>query len=240
MRLAAAVAVADGGVGNGIDIGTRNATYTRTYECPLQRYGSTYMRGMVFDMESLDVIDEGQGSLRVGIKGQDLTIALGGFLDDSFFNGAFWSHGGISASMLGLDTENVYGVNVYSRNKFKSSQHVNFHPGNQEVRLFAVRNGSSGRNKRALWSSILPLKATSLLVGSDDLYLAGVRDEVEAEDPWAHFDGRMGGLIAICSKRDGQLRRQIELEFPPVFDGMASAINKLVVSCRDGSVWCFE
>ena len=57
---------------------------------------------------------------------------------------------------------------------------------------------------------------------------------------WAHFDGRMGGLIAICSKRDGKLKSQIALESPPVFDGLASAANKLVVSCRSGSVLCFE
>ena len=82
--------------------------------------------------------------------------------------------------------------------------------------------------------------AKSLLIGPDNLYLAGVRDKVKPEDPWAHFDGRMGGLITIHSKTDGTLKRQIELASPPVFDGLAAAAHKLVVSCRDGSVLCFE
>lgn len=85
-----------------------------------------------------------------------------------------------------------------------------------------------------------PIKAKSLLIGSDNLYLAGVRDKVDTDDPWAHFDGRMGGLIAICSKRDGKRKGQIELDSPPVFDGLASARNKLVVSCKDRSILCFE
>ena len=84
------------------------------------------------------------------------------------------------------------------------------------------------------------LSTSALLVGPNRLCLAGVRDKVDEDDPWAHFDGRMGGLITIHSKEDGKLIREIELTSPPVFDGLASANKKLFVSCRDGSVLCFE
>jgi hypothetical protein len=186
----------------------------------------------------------------------DLIMALGGFLDDSFFNGSLWHYKNITANILSLDKENLYGVNIYSRNSFKSSSHVNFHPGERGIKLFAAAIGSpeptesSPKRKgktvkkekkvNALWISTIPIEAKSLLVGADSLFLAGVRDRVDEKDPWAHFDGRMGGLITVHSKKDGKLITEIELESPPVFDGLASARNKLVVSCKDGSVLCFE
>ena len=34
------------------------------------------------------------------------------------------------------------------------------------------------------------------------------RDKVDEDDPWVHFDGRMGGLITIHSKEDGKLIRR--------------------------------
>jgi len=78
------------------------------------------------------------------------------------------------------------------------------------------------------------------MVGPENIYLAGVRDIVDEKDPWAHYDGRMGGMITIHSKADGKLKRRIELKSPPVFDGLASAAGKLFVICKDGSVLCFE
>ena len=91
-----------------------------------------------------------------------------------------------------------------------------------------------------MWTSTIPIEAKSLLVGSDRLYLAGTRDKVDKEDPWAHFDGRRGALLISYSKKDGKLIRELELTSPPVFDGLASADKKLFVSCKDGSVLCFE
>jgi outer membrane protein assembly factor BamB len=219
-----------------------------------------HLRGMVFDMKTLKMIDIGKRFIERAAPAKNqtnfqtsLTMALGGFLDDSFFNGSFWYYNDKTANILSLDEENLYGVNIYSKNSFKSSSHVNFHPGKQTIKLFAARlNAASSRGgtaKRrskearvvgALWSSTIPIKAKSLVVGSDRLYLAGVRDKVDKEDPWAHFEGRMGGLITVHSKKDGNLARTIELESPPVFDGLASAGGKLFVSCRDGSVLCFE
>jgi hypothetical protein len=221
-----------------------------------------HLRGMVFDMKTLKMIDIGKRFIErarpsPGHKMEiDLVMALGGFLDDTFFNGSLWHYKGITANILSLDKEALYGVNRYSRNSFKSSSHVNFHPGRQGIKLFAAGIGSLEPAERspkkegkklkkekrvnALWTSTIPIEAKSLLVGADRLYLAGVRDRVDEEDPWAHFDGRMGGLITIHSKKDGKLITEIALESPPVFDGLASAERKLFVSCKDGSVMCFE
>ena len=215
------------------------------------------LRGMLFDMESLEMIDKGAGFVRVlGSKdpwASDRIVALGGFLDDSFFNGSFWVYRKKYASILALDNDNVYGVNIYSSNRFKSSGHVNFYPGENGIKLFAAsiestaleegsqkRKGKEGKGRDGSWTSTIPIEAKSLLVGSDRLYLAGVRDKVDKEDPWAHFGGRRGGLILVCSKADGRIMRQMEVESPPVFDGLASAGGRLFVSCKDGSILCYE
>jgi len=219
-----------------------------------------HLRGMVFDMRNLKMIDIGKRFIeRIAVAKNktnmqtSLIMALGGFLDDSFFNGSLWHYNGATANIFSLDENNMYGVNIYSKNSFKSSSHVNFHPGKQGIKLFAAgimppasgeylpkNKGKRGRLEAPLWTSDIPIKAKSLLVGSDKLYLAGVRDRVDEGDPWAHFDGRMGGLITIHSKSDGKLKSQMELESPPVFDGLASANGKLYISCRDGSVLCLE
>jgi hypothetical protein len=136
---------------------------------------------------------------------------------------------------------------------------VNFHPGKESIKLFSVSRKSltdrspkrkKGKKKgsglhaesgaKPVWTSTVPIKAKSLLVGSDKLFLAGVRDKIDAGDPWAHFDGKMGGMITVHSKENGKLVSEIELKSPPVFDGLASAGGKLFVSCKDGSVLCFE
>lgn len=225
-----------------------------------------HLRGMVFDMKTLEMIDKGKRFVeRPAVSRHDpmdtnLIMALGGFLEDSFFNGSFWYYNGKYANILALDSENLYSVNIYSKNSFKSSSHANFYPGQATIQLVASglkkapahdstgqpgkkgkkNDSDKGGNTTFPWTSTLPVKAKSLLIGSDNLYLAGVLDKVDSKDPWAHFDGRMGGLITIHSKADGKLKQQIELQSPPVFDGLASADNRLFVSCKDGSVLCLE
>lgn len=216
-----------------------------------------HLRGMVFDMKSLKMTDKGLGAARVldteARMDLNLIVALGGFLDDSFFNGSFWAYNQTKANILGLDREHLYGVNIYASTRHKSSAHVNFYPGEQGIKLFSAKlkstvaeeNLTKKQRKKEkqggdLWSATLPIEAKSLVVGADRLYLAGTRDKVDKEDPWAHFDGRKGGLLTIHAKKDGQMTREIELKSPPVFDGLAAADKRLFISCQDGTVLCFE
>ncbi len=252
------------GVRHKPDISTQGEVDTTVHADILVGDGNImHLRGMVFDMKTLKMLDIGKRWIErarpsPGHKMEvDLITPLGGFLDDSFFNGALWHYKNKTANILSLDKESLYGVNVYSSNSFKSHTHVNFHPGKKGIKLFAanlnvqaapqVKTGRKGKKKKgspkgapSLWSVAIPIKAKSLLVGAENLYLAGVRDKVDAEDPWAHFDGRKGGLITIHSKADGKMKSQVELESPPVFDGLAATGKRLFVSCRDGSVVCFE
>lgn len=210
-----------------------------------------HIRGMVFDMKTLKMIDKGRRFIEriLQSKGErmqtNLIMALGGFLEESYFNGSFWDYNNTTANILSLDESHLYGVNVYTKNAFKSHTHVNFYPGEGNITLFAsgiksTTSGNKSKGPKTTWTTKIPIKAKSLLVGSDSLYLAGVRDIVDEQDPWAHYDGRMGGMLTIHSKSDGKLKREIDLKSPAVFDGLASAGGKLFISCKDGSVLCFE
>jgi len=197
-----------------------------------------HMRGRGLDMKTLD---------RPRGDNPPLLLAYGGFLDDSFFNSAYWEFPPAKGSMLVLDSQNVYGVNVYGNYILKSSSHSNFHPGGGNCILFASESKlatadagrrSGRRRPRTLWSVPVPILPKSLVVGLKEICIAGVRDQIDANDPWAHYDGRKGAHLMICSKATGETEAEFELASPPVFDGMASANGSLFISCRDGSLVC--
>ena len=193
-------------------------------------------------------------------------MPLGGFLDDTMFNSAYWMFGQTSGNILAIDAKSVYGVKLYGVDMVKSHVHKNFLPGKNKCLLFAtgkhleqeeltrdrqpakVSHRTSktawrpfvGKKKESkqLWSTPIAIRANSLVVGPEHLYLAGVRDRADKKDPWAHLDGRMGGLLLICSKSNGETKTEIKLASPPVFDGIAAANGRLFVSCKDGSLVC--
>ena len=91
---------------------------------------------------------------------------------------------------------------------------------------------------KGAWSVRIPIRANGLLVASDSLYVAGTRDVVEKDDPWAHVEGRKGGVLAVYSKANGEKLADYRLDAPPVFDGLAAAGGRLYLTAVDGRVVC--
>ena len=56
----------------------------------------------------------------------------------------------------------------------------------------------------------------------------------------AAFDGQRGGLLWAVSAADGQKLGQLQLDAPPVFDGMAAAGGRLYLTTQAGKVLCLE
>jgi len=79
-----------------------------------------------------------------------------------------------------------------------------------------------------------------MLLGSDRLYIAGTRDIVDAQNPWAHVAGAKGGVMAVYSREDGKLLAEVPLSSPPAFDGMSAAGKSVFLVTRDGKVSCYE
>ena len=208
------------------------------------------MRGMVFSKE-LEVVSGGIGANRIPNEtptthGTFLT-AMGGFLDDSYFNVAMWKFGKHSGNMLAMAGNQVVGIWVYPSLKIKSSGHENFEPGEQNGYLFETgsapvannaRKKEKGAGGRYKWKIPLPIRGTAMVVGNDHVFLAGVEDKVGTDDAWKFYDGKMGAKLLVYSRADGTLEQELKLASVPVFDGMASANGKLFISCTDGSLAC--
>jgi outer membrane protein assembly factor BamB len=193
------------------------------------------LRGVGLNMSRLD----GKGRAVSFLK------AYGGFLDDSWFNGAFWEYSDVKGIMLAMDTDAVYGIDTYRHYGWKSNAKPKFYPGKRASMLFAsserdvrTKTGGTAKRQTRIWAVPLPILAKAMAVGPEKVCVAGVRDIVDDSDPWTHIHGKMGAKLLVYSKADGTPQSEFELASPPVFDGMAAAHGSLFVSCRDGSVIC--
>jgi len=98
--------------------------------------------------------------------------------------------------------------------------------------------GPYSRAKPPLWTARVPIRAHGLVLAAETLFVAGPPDVVDANDPLASFQGRMGGILWAVSAGDGKKIGERQLPFPPVFDGMVAAGGRLYLSLMDGSIMC--
>ena len=87
-----------------------------------------------------------------------------------------------------------------------------------------------------------------MVLTADKLIVAGPPDLVRKDESGRSFSnpeeglaalaGQRGGRLVMISPDDGTTIREIKLDSPPVFDGMAAAGGCLYVSAIDGSLIC--
>lgn len=185
-----------------------------------------------------------------------------GFLDDSWFHRSYWVYGGLcshrhsyartgrrrpAGRILVVDGNNVYGFGRQQR-YFNWTTPL-------EYRLFAM--GRKGNPKKALvWEKKSPgLLARALVLAGDTLFAAGppdvldeTRQGIRNEGPETlkamvaqeeALAGRRGGIMVAVSKADGAARTRIDIDAPPVFDGMIAAGGRLYAALTDGTVRCW-
>jgi len=92
------------------------------------------------------------------------------------------------------------------------------------------------RAERPLWTKYLPIRIRAMVKAADVVFVAGAPDVLEADDPYAAFEGRKGARVAAISSKDGARLAECELGVPPVFDGLIAAGGRLLVSLEDGSL----
>jgi hypothetical protein len=105
-----------------------------------------------------------------------------------------------------------------------------FGPGKGKIPLSAKGEHS--------WSTRMAVRAGSMIVAGEHLFLAGPPDVVDPKDPWASYEGRKGAKLAVYSRSDGEQVNIVDLPAVPVYDGMSAARNRLYIAFRDGSVRC--
>jgi len=138
--------------------------------------------------------------------------------------------------MLSFDKDTVWGVR---RGGDKN---------NKSYTLFAEPNKPMADGKTAdfrnpkdtpsrgewTWNHGLTLRPHAMLKAADKIVLAGMPtfngENIDA------FEGRGGGILAVRAAEDGSELSQIELDAPPVWDGMAADDGLLIISCKDGCV----
>jgi outer membrane protein assembly factor BamB len=181
-------------------------------------------------------------------------MASSGFLDDTWHDRTFWVHARLwpgrnafsgahqapkSGQIIVFDESTTYAIKAFTQRHFMSPMHV---PGEgYELVADANDNEPGARFNRTApprWSVNVPIRARGLLLAGETLFLAGCRDVVAEDDPAAVYEGRTEALLWAVSADDGKKLAELELDAPPVNDGMSAAGGKVFVSSTDGTVTC--
>jgi len=195
-------------------------------------------RGVTMRHLQVDVDD---GSTN-GLPGHLLCTA--GFLDGSWFNRTRWSLDGVGGQMLVFDDATVCGVRAFGG----TNRSAFFFPGDKGYELFAADRRASGtvevkkgkaKKPADRWRVRVPIRVRGMVLAGERLFIAGPPDVVDADDPWAAFEGRKGGRLWAVSTADGRKLAEQELESPPVLDGLIAADGRLYLVDRAGAVRCF-
>ncbi len=103
------------------------------------------------------------------------------------------------------------------------------------------------------WTTQVPILVRAMALAGPTLFVAGPRDVLDEtpalirtvfekkrllEAQEAAIKGSRGGLLWAVSAEDGSRLAEIELDAPPVFDGMAAAGGRLYLTTIDGHVEC--
>jgi hypothetical protein len=168
-------------------------------------------------------------------RGKPQLKVAGGFLDDAYFKRMPWSLGGAGHSrLLVFDDQHAYCLRMFDSMQGLDPK-VYFTPGREGYLLFAGKRGGG----KSTWAQRVPIRGRAMAVTRQQLCVAGPPDEVDPEDPLAAFEGRAGGVLRVVDKSNGRTINEYKLAAPPVFNGIAVADGRLVLTLEDGSVACF-
>lgn len=94
------------------------------------------------------------------------------------------------------------------------------------------------RAEPPVWMEWIPVRIRAMVKAGETLFAAGPPDVLDPKDPYAAFEGRKGAKVLSISAENGKTLSEINIESPPVFDGLIAASGRLFASLRDGSVIC--
>jgi outer membrane protein assembly factor BamB len=115
----------------------------------------------------------------------------------------------------------------------------------------AAGKGTFVENK---WSNKVPIVTRAMAMAGNSLFVSGPKDMIDEEyaferltqkDPAiqaelaeqdAALDGKRGALMWLVSPKTGEFRTSVNLQSPPVWDGMTIAQGSLFVASVDGKI----
>ena len=164
-----------------------------------------------------------------------------GLRDSAWFSRVGWYLGDRPyGEYLVFDAQSVYGVRARGK---RSTNGGFFSPGGKGYELFgADLKAVVGKGKLSAdrWTVRVPVRVVSMALTGETLFAAGTPDAVDPSDPWAAYDGRRGGKLLAFSAANGEALADHALDTAPIFDGLAAARGRLLISTTDGRILCYE
>ncbi|MBT3200724.1 MAG: PQQ-binding-like beta-propeller repeat protein, partial [Phycisphaerales bacterium] len=144
--------------------------------------------------------------------------------------------------MLSYDAKTVWGIKRPGRNGGRynlfAQENTPFSPKDKHLPDFRPQNSSTIPAEK--WTTLLPFRPRAMLRAGDMIFLAGMSDTPQQDDPHATYEGRTAGEMRTASIADGKPLAHRTLKSPPVWDGLAAAGGKIYMSATDGSVTCMH
>jgi hypothetical protein len=185
--------------------------------------------------KSRDKPDLNRRGLPVSTKRYRYLSSGQGFLDDSFFaRTQFHLDGRESCHLLCFNEKRSYGFQLSTG----TGHFVFFTPGQKGYTIICF-NRDRERKDRIVWKQKLPLRVRAMVLAGENLFLAGVPDVIDPNDPLASLEERTEASLIAVRAESGEELSELKLDAPPVFDGLIAAAGRLYFTDRAGHVRCF-
>jgi outer membrane protein assembly factor BamB len=215
-----------------------------------------YMAQEVFDpalkMVDAPITDE------TGLRKMELHLApMSDFTDNTWFHRTAWRYcrswpgvpyapeGPKSGQILVFNDSTTYALRAFSKQRGHNPLFTAQDGGyilcadDNDNEAVKPRGYQIQRGRPSKWSVKIPVRAVAMVLAGDTLFLAGPPNVFPENDPYAALEGREGAKLWAVSAADGQKLSELHLETVPIFDGMAAAAGKLLISTERGEVICF-
>ena len=230
-----------------LDAGTGTVKHRRTFTGP--RYDAATMKqNFRLPMGALPDILVGEAG-GIGMRRKRFSHALdpmkggpvlnipAGFLDGAYFKRMPWRYLGMKryGRLISYDARSIVFLRMFD-DLTPLSHKVFFSPGRKGYTVVAVDAEKPHRNQ---WAVRVPVRGRAMALSANRIVLAGPPDTVPKNDPLAAFEGRLGGVLCLLDRKDGNVIQKLTTPAPAVFHGIAIAQGRLILTLEDGSVMCF-
>ena len=124
-----------------------------------------------------------------------------------------------------FDDTRVFGLTAFP--KIRGNMKYSWgRPAKEDHKLWS--KAGTGKNAKQAWQIAVPLRPRAMVLAGDKVFIAG------PPDVWP----QKGGQVRCYKAADGTELGTVELDAPPVFDGMAAANQRLYISTQDGKLRC--
>jgi outer membrane protein assembly factor BamB len=96
------------------------------------------------------------------------------------------------------------------------------------------------RAKPSKWQTWIPVRVRAMVRTGNSLFVAGPPDILKEGDKLAAFQGRAGAKLLTVDPESGKVQNELDLQSPPVFDGLIAAQGHLYMCTRSGAVVRFR